>query len=117
MSTELKVIEKYTNEFNMECYRNVELDSPFSVDMFHKTDFQHEDDLLLALHTNLGSLTVLDRVTGFSGYIRDVETGFRDPDYVFWLASGNLDVRNSGAETFREAIEWVKLNANTCSPD
>lgn len=32
----------------------------------------------------------------------------------FWLASGNNDVRYSGAETVGEAIEWVKEQANNC---
>lgn len=64
---------------------------------------------------NLGSLTVLDRMTGF-GY-RDVETGFRDKDGKFWLASGNYDVRHSGSKTLGDAIEWIKRNANTCVGD
>jgi hypothetical protein len=42
------------------------------------------------------------------------ETGYRDPEGKFWLASGSLDVRNFGVFTVGEAIEWVKDRANTC---
>ena len=34
----------------------------------------------------------------------------------FWLASGMQDVRQSGAKTLGEAIDWVKSRANTCRP-
>lgn len=70
------------------------------------------DDTQFAFHTNIGSLTVLDRMTGFGW--RDTETGFRDTEGNFWLASGGFDVRLSGAKTISEAIQWVKSNANTC---
>ncbi len=66
------------------------------------------------MHTNLGSLTVLDRKTGFIGEPRDTETGYRSPDGKFWLASGMYDVRESGVNTIQEAIDWVKERANTC---
>ena len=64
-----------------------------------------------ALHTDIGSLTVLDRMTGFG--FRDTETGFRAPDGAWWLASGNHDVRLSGAQTLGEAIEWAKRNSRS----
>ena len=73
---------------------------------------QMETDRQWALHTNLGSLTVLDRMTGFGW--RDTETGYRDPDGKFWLASGMRDVRRSKAVTTQDAIDWVKRYANTC---
>ena len=109
-------MEKYIKN-NKECYKGVSLDSEFSSDLFHAPAYQFETDKSLALHTNLGSITVLDRMTGFCGGIRDTETGFRDMDGNFWLASGNLDVRESDAKTIGEAIAWVKENANTCNPD
>lgn len=58
---------------------------------------------------------MIDRMTGFGW--RDVETGFRDKDGQFWLASGGLDVRYSGYKTIGEAIQWIKDRANTCIPE
>jgi len=52
--------------------------------------------------------TVLDRMTGY-GY-RDVETGYRDADNVFWLAYGFFDIRNFTG-TYAEAIDHLKANA------
>jgi len=111
-------MKKYINDHGKQCWSEVELDSEFSPDNFHlvesKPDFYNDcdRDIQFAFHTNLGSITVLNRMTGF-GY-RDIETGFRDTDGNFWLASGNYDVRKSGCKTVGEAIEWVKINANTC---
>lgn len=109
-------MEKYINEAEKECYRGVTTETPFSVNLFHKPEWQggSDGDENFALHTNLGSLTVLDRMTGF-GY-RDIETGFRDNDNNFWLASGDMDVRQSECSTIGEAIEWVKKRANNCVP-
>jgi len=109
-------MEKYINKHNKECYRGVDMDSPFSAELFHKPEYQGEDQESFAFHSELGSLTVLDRLTGFSGYVRDTETGYRDPDGQFWLASGMQDVRESGCKTVGAAIAWVKQNANTCVP-
>lgn len=93
--------------------KNLTLDSPFSKELFEEVDMRWSDgDKQIALHTDFGSLTVLDRMTGFGW--RDVETGYRDPDGNFWLASGNQDVTESGSKTIGEAIEWVKERANTC---
>lgn len=106
-------MEKYINEYGKECYRGATPDSPFSPELFHEVDMSWaRGDTQVALHTNLGSLTVVDRLTGF-GY-RDVETGFRDLDGKFWLASGHCDVRFSNCLTLGEAIEWVKSMANIC---
>ena len=107
-------MEKYINEHGKECYRNVVQETRFSASLFHKPEHQHEGDESFALHTNLGSLTVLDRMTGFGDGIRDIESGFRSPDGEFWLASGNYDVRESGAANVGEAIKWVKDRANSC---
>lgn len=100
----------YINEHGKECFHSVLLMDEFDPDKFHEVSGQCGDDVQFALHTNLGSFTVLDRMTGFGW--RDVETGYRDPSGDFWLASGMFDVRQSGANTFIEAIEWVKTRAN-----
>ena len=68
-----------------------------------------------AHHAEWGSLTVLDRMTG-SGY-RDIETGYRNTDGVMWIASGNIDIRTHVNKSVREAIQFVKDNANTCKGD
>lgn len=111
-------MEKFKSERGKEVWLGVKYDSPFHFDMFHKVDMSNDpfNDVQFALHTNLGSLTVLDRETGYEGGVRDIETGFREIDGGrFWLASGGFDVRfDSGAKTIGEAIEWVKNNSNTC---
>jgi len=111
-------MEQYTNEHGKTCYRGVTEDSPFSSDLFHDVNMGKllDDDAQVAFHSELGSITVLDRMTGFSGGIRDIETGYFDKEKRFWLASGNCDVRNSGAATVGEAIEWIKKFANNCVP-
>lgn len=106
-------MNKTTNEHGNQVWVGVQENTPFDTSMFHEVDMTPiDEDQQWALHTNLGSLTVLDRMTGFG--FRDIETGFRDNDGEFWLASGNFDVRHSGAKTIGDAIEWIKRNANTC---
>lgn len=106
-------MEKTINEHGKEFWTGCALESAFTSDMFYEVDMSRcEDDQQFALHTNLGSLTVLDRMTGFGW--RDIETGYRDTEGKFWLASGGFDVRESGAETLGAAIQWVKKNANNC---
>ena len=108
-------MEKYTNDSGKECYRGCATDSPFSADLFHQVDMSwqtEQRDSQIALHTNLGTITVLERMTGF-GWL-DTETGYRDPDGKFWLASGMQDVRESDCKTLGEAIRWVKDRANNC---
>jgi hypothetical protein len=109
-------MEKYINDFGRECFKGVSLDSVFDADLFHMVEKRFESDVQYALHTNLGSFTVLDRMTGFGYGIRDTETGFRGSDGEFWLASGGYDVRESGAVSINDAIGWVKSKANTCIP-
>lgn len=93
--------------------KNLTLESPFSKEMFTEVEMCWLwDDKKIALHTNLGSFTVLDRLTGYGW--RDVETDYRDTNGELWLASGNQDVTRSGVTTIGEAIEWVKERANTC---
>lgn len=93
-----------------EHYTGVEPETLMTELKFHEIRTHTGGDQQVALHTNLGSLTVVDRMTGFGH--RDTETGFRDPEGKFWLASGMYDVRNSGAITIQDAIEWVKTHAN-----
>ena len=108
----ITMIEKYTNDFDKESYRGVKLDTPLADLEFHEVEGGMDSDTQHALHTNLGSLTVLDRMTGFGW--RDIETGWRDQDGKFWLASGGHNVREAGCHDMEEAIEWVKERANTC---
>lgn len=107
--------KKYVSEFGKECWSGVLPTTLLSDLEFHELICGH--DISAVLHTNLGSLTVVDRVTGFGNGIRDTETGFRDSNDLFWLASGMCDVRVSGANTVKEAIDWVKRKANTCIPE
>jgi hypothetical protein len=79
--------------------------------MFHEVPM-YDEDRQWAFHSNLGSITVVDRMTGF-GY-RDEETGFRDNENYFWLASGHINVLYSNCKTVGEAIEWIKARANNC---
>lgn len=109
-----KFMKMYTNDHGKKCYKGVTPETPFTELEFHEVPGQMESDRQLALHTNLGSMTVLDRMTGYGGGIRDIETGYRDPDGKFWLASCNNDVRQSDATTMQDAIDWVKERANTC---
>jgi hypothetical protein len=109
------VMEKYISEFGKECYRGVTVDTDFDSLEFHDvkmSEFMPVDDQQWALHTDIGSLTVVDRMTGFGH--RDVETGFRAIDGTFWLASGGFNVMEFDAKTIGDAIEWVKKNSNTC---
>lgn len=106
--------KEYINAKGLTCYEGVDPSTPFTELTFSLCP-AYETDIQYALHTNLGSLTVLDRMTGFGW--RDIETGYRDKEGKFWLASGNLDVRESGAKTIQEAIDWVKKNAHNCKGD
>jgi len=107
-------VEKYTNEYDKECYKGVTENSPFSADLFHYPEWQPKDygEYSLAFHSELGSITVLSRMTGF-GYM-DIETGYRTTDGKFWLASAGFDIRDKNVKTVGEAIELIKLNANAC---
>lgn len=107
-----------TNEFNKPVWVDVKLSDEFDAALFHNVDMPticdfREPDIQQAFHSNFGSITVLDRMTGFS-FGRDVETGFRDCDGKFWLASGGVDVTKSGCTTIGDAIQWIKDRANNC---
>lgn len=106
-------MEIYTDAHGVECHHGATEETPFTADLFHRAKFsQGEEQACYAFHSELGRLTVLERVTGYGW--RDVESGFRDPDGAFWLASGSCDVRRSDCKTIGEAIAWVKKSANTC---
>lgn len=82
-------------------------------DLFKLVDLPNDnDDKLWVYHTDLGRITVLDRMTGYGYGVRDVESGFKAPDGKFWLASGDFDIREQGCKTVEEAIECIKRNAN-----
>jgi len=107
---------QYINEHGKPVYIGVTAETEFSSELFHKPECQGiEGNESFAFHSEMGSLTVLKRMTGY-GY-RDVETGYRSPDDRFWLASGGCDVRRVGCKTVGEAIEWVKARANICMGD
>ena len=72
------------------------------------------EDTLFSAYTDLGRITVLDRLTGWGGGCRDIETGYKDNDGKFWLASGNFDIRAFPDKTIEEAVTIIKDNANTC---
>lgn len=103
---------KYINEYGRECYKNVTKETKLSDLEFYVVPRYNDEDIQYALHTNLGTLTVIDRMTGFGW--RDVESGYRDKDGLFWLASGRHDVRSLKGATTQEAIDFVKKNANNC---
>ena len=70
---------------------------------------QSNDNTLVGVKLpNGGTITVLDRLTGWSSG-RDIETGYRAPGGRFWLASGNFDIRRFPDITITEAIEKIKV--------
>ena len=106
----IKTINESGKEFWTEA-----LESDLLADgLFHDVDMSWSDsDTQVAFHCNLGSITVLDRRTGYGFGIRDIETGYREPNGgKFWLASGSFDIRNKGQMTIGEAIDCIKRNAN-----
>jgi len=110
-------VSKTTNNAGQEIYEGVELSTKFDDLDFHTPKYKFETDVQVALHTNLGSFTVLDRMTGFGNGAQDIESGYRDLDGNFWLASGGYDTREARLDTVGDAIKWVKDRANTCTGD
>jgi len=74
---------------------------------------QGDTDTLFFVHTELGRITVLDRMTGYSYGIRDIETGYRDKDGKFCLASGGFDIRRFPGLSIEEAVELIKKESDT----
>lgn len=71
-----------------------------------------ENDKQVAHYGDFGTITVINRMTGFG--FRDTETGFRDTDGRFWLAAGGLDIRDFGGLDIGDAINKIKNEANIC---
>lgn len=71
-------------------------------------------DTIYRLNCEGHKITVLDRLTGWGGGIRDIETGYKNPEGKFWLASGNFDIREFKELTINDAIKKIKEFANTC---
>lgn len=80
--------------------------------VFNDVPMYEPGDSQQAHHASWGSITVVDRMTGFGW--RDVETGFCDPDGLFWLATGDFDITDFPDLSISEAIELIQRNANTC---
>lgn len=77
-------------------------------------EFCNGDNVLYSLKLPDGDrITVLDRLTGFGW--RDIETGYKDKDGKFWLASGNFDIRDYDELSAKDAICKIKENSNTCT--
>jgi len=92
--------------------QQVDLDSKFNIVEFEEIKYSEEDHLKYA-NTTVGRFTVLSRMTGF-GY-RDIESGYRDNEGLFWLASGYVDiVYDCSDKTVAEAIDYIKGLANIC---
>lgn len=112
---------KSKNEHGKEIWTGASLDVQLTDDHFHKVDMSHpfldevgkQPDTQHAFHCNLGSITVLDRMTGFS-FGRDTETGFRDANGKFWLASGMFNIIDHLPMSVGDAIKLIKDNANNC---
>ena len=108
------------NEAGKPFWIDVKLEDEFSESLFHEVDMSNpwldeigkEPDHQLAFHSNLGSITILDRMTGFGH--RDTETGYRDTDGKFWLASGQFNMLEQEVATVGEAITLIKENSNNC---
>ena len=85
------------------------------IDLEFTETTQSQSDVLWTNRSEHGIISILDRLTGWGdGDIRDIETGFRDLENKFWLASGMFDIRNYPELTIEEAIQHIKNNANTC---
>jgi hypothetical protein len=83
-----------------------------------ETTFADLEDTLYAVNLpDVGRITVLNRLTGYSGRIFDTETGYRTESDKFWLASGMFDIRSYPDLTIAEAVALIKERANTCIGD
>jgi hypothetical protein len=111
------------NKAGKDYWVGVDVDSLITEEKFHKVNIgpslldgiADSDDVQFAFHCDLGSITVLYRLTGYGFGIRDTETGFRDVDGKFWLASGMFDVRDHMPMKFSDAVKMIKKNANNCT--
>ena len=81
---------------------------------FNSDELRDGGDFLYSCHIDEGMITVLDRLTGYIGGVRDIETGFRDNSGKFWLSSGGFDIRYYSDLDIDNAIALIKKRANTC---
>jgi hypothetical protein len=81
---------------------------------FKKTIQGGGEDTLFGCNTDLGRISVLDRMTGWGNGIRGIETGYSDKNGKFWLASCGFDIREYPDLDLPQAIEKIKEYANTC---
>ena len=77
-------------------------------------ELHYSENILYSYDFEGGRLTILDRETGWEFSSRDIETGYKDSQGKFWLASGGYDVRDYPESTIEEAIAFVKRFATTC---
>jgi hypothetical protein len=92
-------------------YRGVNYETPMDEFEFSAKPAGNGDTCHYLI-TDAGTFTVLERQeTGHYPYTGDVETGYRDNDGFFWLASGGVDVR-TGCRTFGDAVKMVEQLAN-----
>jgi hypothetical protein len=83
-NTSVKIVK------GVKVYSGINNKTPFNKGLFSECEpNEYNDNIQFAFHSNIGSITVLDRMTGFG--FRDKETGFRSADGEFWLASGEYD--------------------------
>lgn len=73
------------------------------------------EDTIFFGKTDFGTISVLNRMTGWGDGIRDIETGFKDVNGKFWLASGMFDIREFPVLSVEQGIEKIKQCANTCT--
>lgn len=114
-------MELTINERGKRFWVGATTETEFNDSLFHEVDMSNpwldeigkEPDRQLAFHSDIGSITILDRMTGFS-FGRDIETGYRDPDGKFWLASGQFNILAKNVSTIGEVIELIKASANNC---
>jgi len=105
------------SEPTLNIWNGISEDTTFDKKYFLDMDMSFSDsgDTQKACHTaGLGSITILDRLTGYGHDVRDVETGYRDKHGEFWLASGDFNILEKGCKTFCEAIALIKSSANNC---
>jgi len=76
-------------------------------------EYNPERDVLYGFNSEHGRITVLDRETGYVYGVRDIETGYRDKNNKFCLASCMFDIRDYPELTIQEAIELIKKRSNT----
>jgi len=82
--------------------------------VFSKKIYCEGENVLYTARVDIGRITVLDRLTGYGFGIRDIETGYKDNDGTFWLASGDFDIRQYQDIPVELAVEMIKNAANTC---